>query len=118
MPLDEKALRREGFQADLLITLADKQTWSFPRPRVKLKRSAGNLVERVTLWDGYAELLDSFEAAVAALLQHNYSLTAEDVDSLLEFDADDPGNRESWGKIMATARGRFPKAEGLGGGAS
>lgn len=70
--LDEKALRREGFQEGTPIEMADGQEWHLPAPRVVLvptiKESGGVgtaiILEDLTYWD----LLEQIDLALKSSL--------------------------------------------------
>ena len=100
--LDEKALRRADFLDGTPVTMADGQEWTLPFVDVYFCRNGdGTSKERFTLGDEYQALIDNFrrdepmftmatrfdrEFEIAAwLLKRNYTLTDDDLPTLLKF---------------------------------
>lgn len=139
MPIDEPALRREGFTEGTEITLGDGQEWTFPRPWIRLfpvldpatgkttvsggkgfgPEHAAKLVRYLDLdADEEGEALERltlrFEMA-AALLLKNYDLSPGDIADLLVLDESRPETCEAWGEIDRVLMGfEAPKPSAAG----
>jgi hypothetical protein len=128
-PLDERRLRRPEFRDGTGVVLADGQTWTFPRPWLRLypvRTPDGSF----TIGGGlgfdaeFEELADQFASEpsddpvrkleiqfrmAAGLLCRNYDLTDAHLRRLLAVDLDDPSSQECWARINEVLLGRVPK---------
>jgi hypothetical protein len=132
--LDEQALRRPGFTEGPRIVLGDGQSWTFPRPWLRLypvRAEDGHLTVGGGMSFGahYDELVDrlvdcdpgdttgrlalQFQMA-AALLDHNYTLSDRDLRRLLAIDLADPECEPRWQQINHVLLGSPPKASADG----
>jgi hypothetical protein len=126
--LDEKALRKPGFQEGTKVTLADGQDWVFPKPRIRFTpRIVGGKVEinggpsfgpeldnQLDILFGVAEadpaerLRVKFEIAVR-LLAANYDLKPTDFARLIVLEPGDPASDERWDQLSSAIMGIAPK---------
>ncbi len=132
MLIDESTRRREAFREGVAITLADGQSWIFPKPFIELRLDFGASKDRPTFatgaarptyGPGYWELLEDFMRSednaeqidlVASLsvylLRQNYDLADDELGALLAYRGGDDDNAEMWQQIADVAQGRGPKA--------
>jgi hypothetical protein len=127
--LDEKALRKPGFNDGYAITLADGQTWTIPKPRFRFRPTVGSdgRVEvggRPTFGPEYEASIEvlygvgdvepietlrvKFEMAVR-LLSANYDLKPDDFSELIVLEPDDPASNERWEQLTRALMGVAPK---------
>jgi hypothetical protein len=133
MPLDEKALRKEGFSEGSAVRLGDGQLWTFPKPHLSMfsqvadgKIEAGYIFthgkDYADRLDQYIECEDTFEKMciqlelASGLLLRNYDLDNKALRRLISIDTDgadvDP---EMWPAIQAVLFGRdAPKPSAVG----
>lgn len=131
--LDEVALRKPGGRFDVEVKLGG-QVWHLPKPRVTLglrrgpdgarevETRSGFGIEFDDMLRAYEDSLDRpgsgtilamFDLA-AAMLKTNYTLSDDDLESLLAFTPDDPESVATWQLIVATARGQTPDPKATG----
>lgn len=127
--LDERTLRRPTFTPGPEVVLGDGQTWTLPRPSLRLF-PVRDTDGRIAVGGGpsfgaeYEALMDDLAACdaddatsrltiqfrmAALLLVRNYDLADRDLRELLVVDAEDPHCRERWRAINQAMTGRAPK---------
>lgn len=131
-PLDERSLRKPGFSEGTAVVLGNGQSWTFPRPWLRLypvRSPAGELTVGGGL--GFDHEVDDLADALVAeassssedplrrleiqfrmaagLLGRNYDLTDLHLRRLLAVDLDDPESQERWARINEVLLGRVPK---------
>lgn len=128
-PLDERRLRKPDFRDGAGVVLGDGQTWTFPKPWLRLypvRTPDGSF----TIGGGlgfdadYDDLADQLAAdasgdpvrkleiqfqMAAGLLCRNYELTDAHLRRLLAVDLDDESSQERWTQINEVLLGRVPK---------
>ena len=128
MPLDEKSLRKPGFNAGVTVTMADGQEWTLPKPRMRLvpkivegKVEIGggptfgpefddklDILFGVVVADPNERLRIKFDVAVR-LLSANYDLQPEHFAELIVLDPDDLASDERWQQLCDAMMGIAPK---------
>jgi hypothetical protein len=128
-PLDERRLRKPDFRDGTGVILRDGQTWTFPKPWLRLypvRTADGSFTVGGGLgFDAdYEELAGQLAAGpsddpvrkleiqfrmAAGLLCRNYELTDAHLRRLLAVDLDDDSCRECWARINEVLLGRVPK---------
>jgi hypothetical protein len=127
--LDEKALRKPGFQPGFKIKLADGQEWVFPKPRLRFFPKIGDdgsvgvdggatfgsecdgqldAIFGVDETDAFERLRLKFEMAVR-LLGANYELKPEDYRQLIVLEPGDDASETMWEELTALMAGNTPK---------
>jgi hypothetical protein len=126
--LDEISLRKTEFVEGHRVILADGQSWSFPRPKIrfvpklvdgKFEVSGGasfgpefdanlDVLYGVTESDGIERLRVKFEMT-CRLLMANYSLTPENLAELVVVEIGDPASEERWQQTTEVLFGNSPK---------
>lgn len=126
--LDERALRKPGFQEGYRVKLADGQEWAFPKPRMVFKPKIVNgtidfdggpsfgpeFDDKLEVLLGVREatpverLRIKFEMAVR-LLKANYDLRDEDFGELIVLVVGDPVSDERWDELDKVLAGSSPK---------
>ena len=126
--LDERALRKPGFQEGHRLLLADGQEWAFPKARMILKPQISDgkidiggaptfgpeFDDKLEVILGAREatpverLRMKFEMAVR-LLAANYDLKPEDFGTLIVLEPGDPASEERWKALDDVLVGNAPK---------
>ena len=126
--LDEKALRKDGFQDGARIVLGDGQEWSIPeyvyvfipeydndgRIVAGGRASFGEVDADLDIWLGSADV-DPYERISAMmrvachLIMRNYELDIAALQVLLPRNSSDPANRDMWAALTRAVQGLSPK---------
>ncbi len=128
MPLDEKRLRKAEFTSGNVVTLADGQEWTLPKPRLRfVPRIIDGRVEigggpsfgpefddkldilfGVTDADPSERLRIKFEVAVR-LLAANYDLSPQNFAELVVLEPGDTASEKRWEQLSDAMMGIAPK---------
>lgn len=136
MKLDEAALRRPDFIGGNPILLCDNQEWYFPRPCLEMTPMFGEgdrffvgvsttlgtaFDDLVVSLDGNPETgeesigfgyIDAMMRVAVWMLRRNYTLSNQDLSTLLKLRTEDDENDAMWKSIMCTAKGVSEKKPG------
>ena len=126
---DEASARRPEFSDGPKVVLGDGQTWTLPRPWLRLypNRDGDGRIGvggGLSFGSDFEELIDELTGCdpddhagrlaiqfrmAASLLLRNYTLTDRDLRRLLVVDAQDPDCRDRWARLNQVLTGRSPK---------
>jgi hypothetical protein len=135
--VDEKSLRKAGWQPGMEVVLADGQVWHFPRPTLVYRMHVDPETRMPVMRPGvkglsatYAELLDRLEeqsdgsaamfswitAMALELLSPQYTIPDELVPELFAWDPSSDASIQRWVKLKLAVcgRGAYPKPAPVG----